>query len=353
MNLLYDTVSSIQPVDHRLQPQIQAHLDNLTKPPGSLGELERIAMNYCLITQTVNPVLTGKRIYTFAADNGVVAEGITCYPPEVTAQMVLNMLAGGAAVNVLGRHAGAETCVVDVGVNADLGNPEGLIGRKVRYGTDNIAHGPAMSEPEAIRAIEVGIALAAEAHRDGISLLGTGEMGIGNTTTSSALFAHFLGCDVESVTGRGAGISDDLLARKTTVIKQALQVNKERLTSPVSALAAVGGLDIAAIAGLCLGAAANRIPVVVDGFISSAGALVACQLAPAVKGYLFFSHLSKEQGHAVVMQQMQARPILDLEMRLGEGTGAALAMIIIEAAIRMYTEMATFDSAGVTGERTE
>jgi len=353
MSKLKSVLSSIARVNKDLEPIVRARLDNLTKPPGSLGYLEDIVAQYSLMINTETPTLGKKRIYTFAADHGVVAEGITCYPSEVTPQMVMNMLSGGAGVNVLARHAGAEAVVVDIGVNCEFGDLPGLVSRKVRPGTANMAHGPAMTEQEAVRALEVGVELAQEAHLDAITLLGTGEMGIGNTTPSSALLAALLPCDINSVTGRGTGISNEMLKHKTDVIRMSLEANRDRLGDPVSALAAVGGLEIAGIAGLCIGGAACRIPVVVDGFISSAGALVACAICEEVRDYLFFSHLSKERGHAIFVERFGVRTILDLDMRLGEGTGAALAMTVIDAALRLYNEMATFDSAGVSRDRAQ
>lgn len=352
MSSLETILKSIRTVDNNLEPRLRARLNNLTKPPGSLGSLEDIVTRYGLMTNTENPRLGKKRIYTFAADHGVVESGVTCYPKAVTYQMVINMLAGGAAVNVLARHAGAEIRVVDIGVDADFNDLSNLIHRKIRRGTDNIEHGPAMSEEEAVQAINVGIEMANQAHTDGVSILGTGEMGIANTTPSSALCSVLLPCDVQAVTGRGTGVSDAMLAKKVRVIERAIHVNKALLSDPLKILSALGGLEIAGICGLCLGAAANRIPVVIDGFISSAGALVACRLCETVRQYLFFSHLSQEQGHRVFMQQFDIRPILDLDLRLGEGTGAALAMTIIDASIKIYNEMATFDNAGVSGNKT-
>jgi nicotinate-nucleotide--dimethylbenzimidazole phosphoribosyltransferase len=350
--MLEKTIEKIAPLDTTLLGEIHAHLDNLTKPPGSLGYLEKIAAQYCLITNTTCPVLGRKIIFTFAADHGVASRGVSAFPKEVTPQMVRNMLNGGSGVNVLARHAGAETRVVDIGVDDPLDGAEGLIRRKVRSGSGDISQGPAMSMEEARQAIQVGIDLALEAAREGFTLIGTGEMGIGNTTPSSALFAALLPCPVEEITGRGTGIDDAVLERKTSLIRQALEVNSHSLSSPLKALAALGGLEIAGICGLILGAASQRVPVVVDGFISSAAALCACRLCPQVRGYLFFSHFSAEAGYARFAEMMGIRPILDLDMRLGEGTGAALAMQIIEAAVKIYNEMATFNSAGVTGEST-
>jgi len=348
MSRLQKTITSIQPLDTSLEPEVRRHLDSLTKPPGSLGRLEELAARYCLITGTTRPQLGRKRIFTFAADHGVAEEGVSAFPKEVTPQMVRNMLAGGAGVNVLARHVGAEVCVVDIGVDDPLEGTSGLCRRKVRQGTANIACGPAMSLEEAEEALEVGIELAEAAWEEGVRLIGTGEMGIANTTPSAALFAALLPCAVEEVVGRGTGIDDTRLTKKVAVVKRALEVNGERLSDPLSTLAALGGLEIAGICGLILGAAARRMPVVVDGFISSAGALVACKLQPAVKNYLFFSHCSAEKGHRTFCELFGIKPLLDLEMRLGEGTGAALAMSLIEAAVKVYNEMATFDSAGVS-----
>jgi nicotinate-nucleotide--dimethylbenzimidazole phosphoribosyltransferase len=350
MTLLEKTLKEITPINPDLEPAIRAHLDQLTKPPRSLGRLEDLAAQYCLITNRTTPVLGKKKIFTFAGDHGVAAEGVSAYPQEVTPQMVLNMLAGGAAVCVLAKHAGAELAVIDIGVNNPLAEAPNLIRRKIKAGTNNIAQGPAMSLDEVRKAIEVGIELAQSAAQEGVSLIGTGEMGIANTTPSSALFAALLPCPVEDITGRGTGIDDAGLLRKIEVIKRALKINQDRLTDPLHTLAALGGLEIAGICGLCLGAAANRIPVVIDGFISSAGALAASRLSPQVKDYFFFSHLSEEAGHATFMRLFNVQPILDLKMRLGEGTGAALAMTLIEGAVKIYTQMATFASAGVSNK---
>ncbi len=348
MNLLNQTLDKIVPVDCSLEGEIRRHLDNLTKPPGSLGYLEELAVRYCLITGTSRPRLGRKMLFCFAADHGVVAEGVSAYPQEVTAQMVANMLAGGAAINVLTRHSGVDVKVVDIGVAQPVGDAPGLLTRRVRAGTASIANGPAMSVAEAGRAVEVGIELAQLAAAEGATLIGTGDMGIGNTTSSSAILAALLPCDPKSVTGRGTGIDDSGLGRKLAVVRRALEANRHLLSSPLDSLAALGGLEIAGICGLILGAASLRVPVIVDGFISCAAALVACRMCPHVVEYLFFSHLSAEIGHAVFFSSLGARPILDLGMRLGEGTGAALAFSVIEAAIRIYNEMATFESAGVS-----
>ncbi|OVE73754.1 nicotinate-nucleotide--dimethylbenzimidazole phosphoribosyltransferase [bacterium B17] len=347
MTKLELTIDAIKPVDKSLESEIQAHLDDLTKPQGSLGQLEKLAMQYCLVRQTKTPEPPKKKIFTFAGDHGVAAEGVSAFPQEVTPQMVFNMLAGGAAINVLADHAGAELDVVDIGVAAEL-DGEGLISRKVKPGTDNFVEGPAMSIEEATAAVEVGIELAEAAIADGITLLGTGDMGIANTTPSTALYSAYLDIPVEDITGRGTGINDDQLNNKAEVIKKALEVNKDLLTDPLSILAAVGGLEIAGICGLILGAAANNVPVVVDGFISTAGAVAAIQMKPEVRDYLFFSHMSQEKGHRVIIEHIAARPVLDLDLRLGEGTGGALAMTVVDAGIKIYNEMATFSGAGVS-----
>ena len=339
--------AAIEPASAAVLAQAQARLDNLTKPLGSLGKLEMLAARTCAMRRTVAAKVEKKIILTFAGDHGVVAEGISAFPQEVTPQMVLNFLAGGAGVNVLARHVGAEVRVVDVGVAVPI-EAEGLRQCKVRPGTANMAKGPAMSIDEALAAIGVGMEMAREAIEDGAEILGTGDMGIGNTTPSAALFAALLPAKVSDVTGRGTGINDATLQHKIAVIEQALTVNKDQLNSPLGALAAVGGLEIAAICGCILQAAISKIPVVVDGFISSAGALVALRLAPNVLDYCFFSHMSAEQGHRIFFEKMGLSPLLHLDLRLGEGTGAALTMNLVEAGLKIMNEMATFGEAGVS-----
>jgi len=343
-------LEAITPADRNLEPKIRAHLDNLTKPPGSLGELENLAIRYCLMTDTVSPQMGKKRIVTFAGDHGVADEGVSAFPSEVTPQMVYNMLAGGAGINVLARHVGADLQVVDIGVADPLEGGSNLVRRKVKPGTANMSRGPAMTREEAVQAILVGVELAHAAADDGVTLLGTGEMGIANTTPSSALYASLIPCPVVEVTGRGTGIDDTRLKHKIIVIERSLEVNGSMLADPLSTLAAVGGLEIAGICGLILAAAGRRLPVVVDGFISSAAALVAMRLRESVSDYLLFSHCSAEPGHRTFFERLGIRPILDLDLRLGEGTGAALAMHLIEGAVKIYNEMATFDSAGVSGK---
>ncbi len=349
MTTLQETLDRIVPVDRGLEPAVRAHLDDLTKPPGSLGRLEELALRVALAQGTSTPRVGRKRICCLAGDHGVACEGVSAFPQEVTPQMVANMLAGGAAINVLSRQAGAELVVADLGVAGEVPADPRLRQCRVRAGTDNLAEGPAMSLDEARRAVGIGIELAGAAADEGVTLLGTGEMGIANTTPATALFAALLGCPVEAITGRGTGIDDARLARKIEVVRRGLAVNRERIAAgPLETLAAVGGFEIAGIAGLVLGGASRRLAVVVDGFISTAGAAVACAMSPAAADYLFFSHRSHERGHAAVLEKLGARPILDLDLRLGEGTGAALAMQVIEAAVRVYNEMATFSGAGVS-----
>ena len=345
---LQQLLDCIKPVSRSMSDAARAHLDDLTKPQGSLGRLEEIALNYVLATGSLTPRLAKKKIYCFAADHGVAVEGVSACPAEVTPQMVYNMLSGGAAINVLTRHAGVDLDVVDMGVNHHFPDLAGLVKRKVRPGSANMAIGPAMSEEEALQALLCGAELAIEAQEAGYHLLGTGEMGIANTTPATALYSVLLEVPVEEITGRGTGIDDERLHHKIAVIKQAIAVNASCCTTPLGTLAALGGYEIAAITGFILGAAAARIPVVVDGFISSAGAVVALKLCPEVEGYLFFSHLSNEQGHRAVMEKLGARPILDLDLRLGEGTGAAIAMQLIEGAVKIYNQMATFSGAKVS-----
>lgn len=346
-SVLEQTIGRIRAPDESAMRAAGQRLDRLTKPPGSLGRLEEIARQLAGITGELRPDLSGKAVIVMAGDHGVCAEGVSAFPAEVTPQMVLNFLNGGAAVNVLARHVGADVVCVDIGVNADLSHP-GLIVRKIRKGTDNIARGPAMSEEEAVRAICAGVEVVDELVARGCRMFATGEMGIGNTTPSSALLAALAGADIESVVGRGTGIGDEALQRKRDVIRRALDVNRPRTDDPLDTLAKVGGFEIAGLVGVVLGAAANRCPVVIDGFISSAAALVASRISPLAAAYMLPSHLSHEQGHRVLMEHIGLRPILQMDMRLGEGTGAVLAFPIVEAAVKLMNEMATFESAGVS-----
>lgn len=350
MELLQRTLKRITPVDEAWFATAQARLDDLTKPVGSLGRLEEFGRRLVAIAGDRNPSLARKAIFTLAGDHGVTAEGVSAFPKEVTPQMVLNFLRGGAAINVLARHAGADVVVVDIGVDHDFGDAPGLIGRKVVRGTGNIAAGPAMTRAEAVACVEVGIGLADDYAARGYRLFGTGEMGIGNTTPSSAIAAVLTGLPVAQVTGRGTGISDAALERKIGVIERAIRVNAADPADALDVLAKLGGSEIGGIAGVVLGAAANRVPVLVDGFISTAGALLACRLSPTAKDFIFAAHASVERGHRALLEAIGTRPILDLDLRLGEGTGAALAMHLVEAGLKIYGEMATFSGAGVSGE---
>ncbi len=347
MDIIKETLSRIQPVNAVFLQQAQTRLDNKTKPHGSLGRLEEFARRIVAISGNPEPDVSKKVIFTFAGDHGVTEEGVSLFPREVTPQMVLNFLSGGAGINVLARHVGADVRVVDVGVDYDFKDTVGLINKKVAWGTKNFTKGPAMTREETIAAMAVGIELAERCRAEGVGLVGTGEMGIGNTTPSSAIIAAISGKSVAEVTHRGAGIGDAVLANKIRVIERGLALNKPEPDDPLDVLTKVGGLEIAAIAGLVLGCAANSIPVVIDGFISTAGALIAAELHPDVRDYIFAAHQSVEIGHSFMLARIGVEPILDLELRLGEGTGAALAMTLIEAGVKVLKEMATFEQAGV------
>ncbi len=342
-----DYIQEIKPIDMKLEKEIQGKLDNLTKPLGSLGRLEEIAKKYCLIRQTASPVLKNKVIFVLAGDHGIVEEGVSAFPQEVTQQMVLNFLNGGAGINVLSKHVGAKVVVADLGVKGDIQN-EQLKNKKVNKGTQNMANGPAMTEEEAVQAIETGIDLAEEEIKNGMDLLGIGEMGIGNTTPASAITSVITGAPVEDITGRGTGIDDKGLENKIETIKKVLDINKPDKNDGLDVLSKVGGYEIGGMAGIILSAAKNNIPVIIDGFISSSAALIAFQLNPNIKDYLIASHQSVEKGHKIILDHLGLSALLDLDLRLGEGTGSALGMSLVEAGIKIYNEMATFESAGVS-----
>jgi nicotinate-nucleotide--dimethylbenzimidazole phosphoribosyltransferase len=350
MNIVESTLTRIKPVDPELLALAQARLDNKTKPLGSLGRLEEFASRVAAISSSQEPDVSRKVIFTFAGDHGIVEEGVSLFPKEVTPQMVFNFLKGGAGVNVLAHHNGAEVRVVDIGVDYDFAGTPGMIHAKVARGTKNFAKGPAMTRDEALAALQVGIELADQCKTEGIGLVGTGEMGIGNTSPSSAIIAAIAGIPVRELTHRGTGIGDAALENKIRVIEQGLALNRPDGSDPLDVLTKVGGLEIAAIAGLVLGCAANSIPVVIDGFISTAGALIASELHPHVRDYIFAAHQSVEIGHRFMLERIGVRPILGLDLRLGEGTGAALAMGLIEAGVKIMKEMATFEQAGVSKE---
>jgi len=350
-------LSRMSHVNGKFIEHAQKRLDSLTKPRGSLGRLEEFARQVVSITENPMPSLDRKVIFTFAGDHGVADEGVSAFPKAVTPQMVLNFLNGGAGINVLARHSGAEVVVVDIGVDHDFGdNPplakEGtggyFISRKIVSGTKNMRTGSAMTRDEAVQCIDVGIEMANGYAKRGYKIFGTGDMGIANTTPSSAIAAVLTGRPVEEITGRGTGINDETWEHKVQVIRDAIEINNPDPSDAIDVLSKVGGAEIGGIAGLIIGAAANRKPVVVDGFISTAGALIAYSLEPKTKDYMFSAHMSQEIGHTVMLEKIGLRPILDLDLRLGERTGAALAMFIIEAGLKIYKEMATFGEAGVS-----
>lgn len=359
MSNLQEIIGAIEPIHSDFVEQANDHLNQLTKPQGSLGKLEDIARQVAGITGEVKPLFNKKAVIVMAGDHGVCEEGISAFPAEVTPQMVLNFLHGGAAVNVLARHAGADVVCVDMGVNADLEHPN-LVSRKVRKGSRNMAREAALTLEETVQAIEAGAELVDELVQKGYRLFATGEMGIGNTTASAAILCALGGVDAEISVGRGTGIDDAKWLHKRTVVNKALQVNglhpaKDNAIRAsgdfaLEVLSKVGGLEIAGLVGVILGAAKNRCPVVVDGYISSAAALVASRLAPLSASYMLASHLSQEQGHAKMLETVGLSAMLQMDMRLGEGTGAVLAFNLIEAAGKIMREMATFESAGVSRE---
>ena len=342
------SLASIPRLSSEWQARAVARLNSLTKPLGSLGRLEEIAARLVQIREEERPRFAKKVIFTLAADHGVTDEGVSAYPKAVTRQMVRNFLAGGAGINVLSRLGVIDVVVVDIGVDGDFGEIAGLVNAKVARGTRNIARGPAMSKAELYAALGVGIELAARAEKQGHTVIGTGEMGIGNTTSATAITSVLTGRPVLQVVGRGTGLDDQGLSRKIRVIERAIEVNRPDAANPLDVLQKVGGLEVAGLTGLIVGAAARRIPVVIDGFISGAAAAIACTLEPKIRQFLFGGHRSSEPGHAALLEIIGDAPLLDLQMRLGEGTGAALAMNLIEAAARINDEMATFSSAGVS-----
>jgi nicotinate-nucleotide--dimethylbenzimidazole phosphoribosyltransferase len=348
MATIAETIARIGPLDEAAMEAARQRQAVLTKPHGSLGRLEALSVQVAGIQARPRPAVSAKTIIVMAADHGCVVEGVSAYPQEVTAQMVANFAAGGAAINVLARGIGARVVVVDIGVAGPPDAPDGVLSRRIAPGTRNLAAGPAMSREEACRALEVGIEVAQAEVARGISLIGTGDMGIGNTTPSAAIIAAFTSLAPAVLAGRGTGIDDARLANKVSVIERALAVNQADPTDSLDVLAKVGGFEIGGLAGVMLAAAAHRVPVVIDGLISGAAALIAAGLAPLARGYLIAGHLSVEPGHRAALGHLGLEPLLDLGMRLGEGTGAALAMSIVEAAVRALNEMATFSGAGVS-----
>jgi nicotinate-nucleotide--dimethylbenzimidazole phosphoribosyltransferase len=350
MKLFETTIQQVRPVNPEWISAAAARQLNLTKPPGSLGRLEEIANRCAAIRETLNITASRPRIVVFAADHGVCAEGVSPFPQEVTAQMVANFLRGGAGINALARAGGIELTVVDVGVANPVPSADGLVNRRIANGTRNFCLHPAMEESEVMAAIEVGIEMARDAAAAGCDLLGFGEMGIGNTTSASAITAALTGQSLDAVIGIGAGADRDGLSRKRSAIERALARHASELNTPLGVLRCVGGLEVAAMTGFCLGAAAYRVPVLTDGFIATAGAAVAVRLCPAADDYLFAAHQSAEPGHAHLLALLGLRPLLSLGLRLGEGTGAALAIKLVQASVAAFTQMATFDSAGVSNQ---
>jgi nicotinate-nucleotide--dimethylbenzimidazole phosphoribosyltransferase len=347
---LYQRDRQIEPVDESWIDRAAARQLTLTKPPGSLGRLEDIGNRLAAIQRTITPNVGSKRLYLIAADHGVTVEGVSAYPRQVTAEMIDNFLSGGAAINVLGRLGEIDLKIVDAGVDADLSRHANLLNVKSLRGTANLSCGPAMSRIEAKRLIAVGVELARAGRMDGVDLLGIGEMGIGNTTSASAITATLTKEDPANHTDRGTGVDDQKLNHKIQIIKRSLALNQPDMADPIDVLAKVGGAEIAVMMGIVIGAAINRIAVVADGFISTAAAALAISLCPNARGYLFLAHRSVERGHAALIRLIGAEPIFDLQMRLGEGTGAALAMHIIDAAARLLSEMSTFSEAKVSNK---
>ena len=353
MDKVRQCITGIGELDQVLMKKVQERLDNLTKPQGSLGRLEVLAKILAGMTRKETPSLKNKVIFTLASDHGIADEGVSAYPKEVTAQMVLNFLRGGAAINVLARHAGARVVVADLGVVSDFVSAPGLIIKKINHGTKNMLLGPAMTRDEAARSVNAGIEIFEEEFKKGLDVIGTGDMGIGNTTASSAITAVMIGKSVAEVTGRGTGIDDKRLDKKINIIEKAIALNKPDPADPLSVLSKVGGFEIGGLAGVMLAAASKRIPVVIDGFISGAAALIACGLESKAKNFMIAAHSSIEKGHKLILEFLGLRPLLDLDLRLGEGTGAALAMQILDASIKILSEMATFQSAAVSTKSEE
>ena len=348
MERINHIIAGIKPLDESAMGEARMRQDNLTKPQGSLGQLEAISIQVAGIKGSPRPRISHKVIFVLAGDHGVAKEGVSAYPSEVTPQMVSNFLRGGAGINVLARHVGSRVVIADMGVASVLEPHPDLKAKKVAMGTRNMAKGPAMSREQAIRSIEAGIELVEEELPKEVDILGTGDMGIGNTTPSSAITAAITGADVATVTGRGTGLDDEGQRRKVGVIEKVLEINQPDPKDAIDVLSKVGGFEIGGIAGVILAGARYRIPVVIDGFISGAAALVATSLSARVKPYLIASHQSVEQGHRIVLKHLGLKPLLNLDLRLGEGTGAALGIFLVDASVKILDEMATFADAGVS-----
>lgn len=348
MSKLEDTIARIEPLDERAMAAARERQDNLTKPQGSLGRLEELSLRVAGITGHPRPRVRDKAVIVMAGDHGVAIEGVSAYPAEVTPQMVYNFVRGGAAISVLARHVGARVVVVDMGVAVDLEPHPEILVRKIGYGTRNFAKGPAMTRDEAVRSIEAGIEVVEAEIERGLDIVGTGDMGIGNTTPSSAIVAAMTGEPVAGVTGRGTGLDDQGLRNKIEVIERSLALNRPDPHDALDVLSKVGGFEIGGLAGVMLGAAANHVPVVIDGFISGAAALIATGLCPRLAGFLISAHNSVEIGHRAMLRRMGLLPLIDLNLRLGEGSGGALVISMVEAATKILSDMATFAEAGVS-----
>jgi len=348
MASLEKAIQSIGLLDQKAMKAARERQDSLTKPLGSLGRLEELSIRVAAIRGEAMPRLEHKAIIVMAADHGVVAEGVSLYPQEVTPQMVRNFLNGGAGINVLARQVGARVVVVDMGVAATLEPHPCLVSKKVALGTGNMRRGPAMTREQALTAVDAGLEVVERELEKGLDIIGTGDMGIGNTTASSAITAAIVGEPVARVTGRGTGIGDRQLAHKVMVIEEVLKLNQPDAKDGLDVLTKVGGFEIGGLVGVMIGAAAHRIPIVIDGFVSGAAALIATRMAPQLRDFLIAAHVSAERGHRVVLKHLGLKPLLDLEMRLGEGTGAALAIFVVEAAVKALAEMASFAEAGVS-----
>lgn len=347
-SLLRSTLSRVRAIDPAWVRRAEERQARLTKPEGSLGRLEEIANRVCAIQETLDPSVANPTILLFAADHGVVSEGVSAYPQSVTAQMVENFLKGGAAISALARANRIGLRVVDMGVASELPDSNGLTRRRIGPGTKNMAREQAMDPEAAVRAIETGIALVDDVVSEGCRVVGIGEMGIGNSTSASAIAVGLTGRAASEVVGRGTGVDDRTLGKKIHVVERAATFHRLTESDPIQILSRVGGFEIGAMCGVCLGGAAARTPVVIDGFIAASAAAIACRLMPEAGGYLFAAHRSSESGHAVLLDAMGQEPMLDLGMRLGEGTGAALGMTVMASAIAAFTEMATFGEAGVS-----
>jgi len=345
---LQDLTSKIQPLDEDVMEAARARQDNLTKPRGSLGKLEQISIKIAGITKNSRPKLEHKVVTVMAGDHGVVAEGVSAYPSEVTSQMVYNFLMGGAAINVLSRQVGARVVTVDLGVATEMKSHPDLIDKKVALGTGNIAKGPAMTKEQALQAIWAGAEIVTTEIENGLDILATGDMGIGNTTPSAAIAVALTGRSADEIVGRGTGVDDAGLQRKINAVLMAIAINKPDPHDGLDVLTKVGGFEIAGLTGAILAAIANHKPVIIDGFISTAAAMIAVNLAPLAREYLISAHRSQERGHQIMLEWLGLDPLLDLHMRLGEGTGAVLAISIVEAACKTLDEMATFNEAGVS-----